>query len=324
MAKEEVKQTTETTETKSTESTLYYFYTTGCGFCKKVEPHVDELNKEGHNILKLDLANGDNRKLQEEVKKEYNIQCGTPLFVDAESGNMVCGYREKDILEKWAKGEEIPAPPRPKGVPPKPPLHGASEEEVNTWKDEYQKWADNNKHLPKVQTVDEILARPRPKSEPPRPPMAPNNTDTDIDKWAEAYENWTKENSHLPNLIPVETLKQRIKANRDGAQAPGAPGVPGAPGLANDVVLKKVQALELKLDALMKHLGVQSGPDLGGHSHGRPTPPVSNAPAAGNLPPKNVGSKIPPKTDISVTSDGRPTVKSTPKAKAVKEQTQVG
>ena len=29
----------------SNESNLYYFYTVGCGFCKKAEPIVDELNK---------------------------------------------------------------------------------------------------------------------------------------------------------------------------------------------------------------------------------------------------------------------------------------
>ena len=105
MAKQKAKQN------KSSKKELYYFYTTGCGFCKKVEPFVDELISEGYNILKLDLANGDNRKLQEEVKKEYKAQCGTPWFVDPESGNQVCRFREKDILEKWANGEEIPAPP---------------------------------------------------------------------------------------------------------------------------------------------------------------------------------------------------------------------
>ena len=26
------------------ESTLYYFYSVGCGWCKKTEPLVDELN----------------------------------------------------------------------------------------------------------------------------------------------------------------------------------------------------------------------------------------------------------------------------------------
>ena len=85
---------------KKKESTLYFFYTTGCGWCNKAMPIIDELNKDGYEILKLDLADGDNRKLQEEVKKEYKHQCGTPYFVDAETGNTICGYREKDILEK--------------------------------------------------------------------------------------------------------------------------------------------------------------------------------------------------------------------------------
>lgn len=255
------KEVKEVEQQKSKEKTLYYFYTTGCGFCKKVEPIVDELNSEGHNILKLDLANGDNKKLQAEVKEEYKHQCGTPYFVDAETGNMVCGYREKDILEKWANGEEIPAPPRPNGIPPKPPLHGALDEEVEKWKTEYQKWADDNTHLPKIQTVDEILARPRPKSDPPRPPMAPKNTDADIDGWAKEYSKWIKENDHLPNLIPTETLIERIKQQRDRTGAPTPPSGTGGP--TNDSLIKKVQALEFKLDALMRHLGVKT--ESGGH-----------------------------------------------------------
>ena len=56
---EEVKQESKSEETptkdESKESTLYYFYSVGCGFCKKAEPIVDELNKDGHNILKLDF-----------------------------------------------------------------------------------------------------------------------------------------------------------------------------------------------------------------------------------------------------------------------------
>ena len=28
------------------ESTLYYFYSVGCGFCKKLDPIIDELIKE--------------------------------------------------------------------------------------------------------------------------------------------------------------------------------------------------------------------------------------------------------------------------------------
>ena len=99
-----VDKTTETTEkTEEKQSTLYYFYSVGCGWCKKTEPHIDALIGEGHNILKLDLADSDNQKVANEVKQKYKKQCGTPFLIDADTGNAICGFREKDIIEKLQK-----------------------------------------------------------------------------------------------------------------------------------------------------------------------------------------------------------------------------
>jgi len=144
------KETKTKSKEKTVESPWYYFYSVGCGFCKKVDPIVDELIKEGHNILKLDVAEGDNGKLSAELKKEYNAQCGTPWFINAETGQGVCGYREKDILEKWLNGEEIPAPPRPKGPPPAPPQNWEDEKLVKDWEEKYEAWREENKHMPNL------------------------------------------------------------------------------------------------------------------------------------------------------------------------------
>ena len=102
---EEVKEETKSKKTppktkdkKSKESTLYYFYSLGCGFCKKADPIVEELIKEGHDILKLDLAEKDNQGLKLELEKKYNKKCGTPWFIDGETGNHVCGAREKALI----------------------------------------------------------------------------------------------------------------------------------------------------------------------------------------------------------------------------------
>ena len=141
------------------ESTLYYFYSVGCGWCKKTEPLVDELNEAGYDILKLDLAEKDNQELSKQLKDKYKKQCGTPWLVDAESGNNICGFREKDIIEKWAKGEEIPEPPKPKSPPPPPPQDFDNKEQVKTWKDGYEKWAKENDHMPNLPEPDAMLQR---------------------------------------------------------------------------------------------------------------------------------------------------------------------
>ena len=230
------------------ESSLYFFYTQGCGWCKKVIPIIDELVDEGYDILKLDLADGENGKLQTEIKNEYKHQCGTPYFVDAESGNTICGYREKDIIEKWANGEEIPAPPRPKSQPPRPPFQGVSKKEESKWKKEYKKWANENSHLPKIQTAEEILERPRPKTEPPKPPN-PQGTDAELEAWGKGYDKWKNENSHLPNLQPVETILQRFKQQRDAQGQTGKPPVQNTQ-VQNQVLETKISKLEKRINEL--------------------------------------------------------------------------
>jgi len=140
-------------------SPLYYIYSQGCGFCKKSEPIVDELIKEGHDILKLDLADKDNQAINQELKTKYKAQCGTPWFINAETGHQVCGFREKDILEKWVKGEEIPQPPRPKGPPPPPPQDFDNKDQVAEWRTKYEDWVKENDHMPNLPKPEQMLQR---------------------------------------------------------------------------------------------------------------------------------------------------------------------
>ena len=252
----------EVIEDEEADSPWYYFYSQGCGWCKKSEPIVDELNKnreEGQEILKLDLADPDNRALNEELKQEYGIQCGTPWLINEATGKGICGFREKDIVQKWLDGEDIPAPPRPKGPIPKIPLLGASDKVVNKWKKDYKKWLKENDHLPDNQkrTAEQILSQPRPKSEPPTAPN-PTMTDEQLDKWGEEYDKWKEENSHLPNLQPGSVIVQRLKSNRPQNNQPAA-NVPNQAvndeGKINSIDAR-IQALEVKLDKVIKHFGI--------------------------------------------------------------------
>jgi len=240
------------TKKSKKESTLYYFYSVGCAFCKKVEPIVDELIKEGYDILKLDTSETENKKIAEELSKEYKKQCGTPWLIDASNGNQVCGYKEKETIMKWVNGEDIPSPPTPNGMPPKVPYMNAKKKEVTKWKKDYNKWLENNQHLPdnRRKTPDEILEMPRPKSEPPKPPNV-NSTDEELNKWGKEYTKWKDENEHLPNLQPVDNVIQNLKRRRDMSKQQN-----------NSTALNpnqeaRLARLEQKMDKLMKHLGVK-------------------------------------------------------------------
>ena len=56
MAKEEtavevIEEPTNVEETEEELSPWYYFFSQGCGWCKKASPVVEELIEEGHDIL---------------------------------------------------------------------------------------------------------------------------------------------------------------------------------------------------------------------------------------------------------------------------------
>tara|TARA_R100000231_G_scaffold119633_1_gene89719 strand:+ start:439 stop:984 length:546 start_codon:yes stop_codon:yes gene_type:complete len=139
------------------ESTLYYFYSIGCVFCNKVEPIVDKLNSQGYDIQKIDISDGQNKLFKHEVEEKYNFRCGTPLLIDSETGNSICGWRGDKMIKKWADGEEISEPPKPKGEAPRLPQDFFDESQIKDFTKQYKKWAKKNSHLHGLQTAEEII-----------------------------------------------------------------------------------------------------------------------------------------------------------------------
>tara|TARA_R100000008_G_C3493339_1_gene119836 strand:+ start:104 stop:664 length:561 start_codon:yes stop_codon:yes gene_type:complete len=143
------------------ESTLYYFNSVGCAFCKQIDPIVEKLNKEGYNILSLDLSESDNQGLKREIENKYDLRCGTPFLVDGSNGKNICGQLQasEENIKKWADGEEIPEPPKPKSPAPPLPKDWDDKKQIDEFKKDYDKWKKENNHLPKLQTSEQIIQR---------------------------------------------------------------------------------------------------------------------------------------------------------------------
>jgi len=145
-------------------STLYYFHSTGCGFCKQIDPIIEKLNKEGYDILKLDESEKDNQGLHREIENKYDLRCGTPFLVDGSNGNNICGQVQanEETIKKWADGEVIPEPPKPpkpKSPPPPLPKDWNNEDEIKNFKEKYNEWKEENNHVPNLQPAEQIVNR---------------------------------------------------------------------------------------------------------------------------------------------------------------------
>tara|TARA_Y100000361_G_C11148176_1_gene339383 strand:+ start:714 stop:1505 length:792 start_codon:yes stop_codon:yes gene_type:complete len=243
---------------KKQQKDLYFFYSNGCVYCSKMEPVIDEFIKEGHNILKLNISEKDNQGLKNEITDKYGKNCGTPWLVDPETGHQVCGFGAKDVVQKWLDGEDIPSPPVPKGQMPRPPFGNASEEEVKSWKKQYEEWAKDNSHLTDIKSAEDLLAMPRPNSMPPNPPR-PGASDAEMKDWTDKYDVWYEENKHLPNiknsadvLKIFEERKQQLlnQQNVDKVDT------------KLEVTQLRVELNEMKaqLDSMLRHFGVPHTP----------------------------------------------------------------
>ena len=69
---------------------LLYIMSPSCGWCKKVMPDVDSIVENGTEILKLDVADGDNRKLQD-GSGDAGSQTG--IFVDMSNNQDIGGFQ---------------------------------------------------------------------------------------------------------------------------------------------------------------------------------------------------------------------------------------
>ena len=145
------------------ESTLYYFHSIGCAFCKQIDPIVDKLNNEGYNILKLDESDSNNQGLKREIENKYDLRCGTPFLVDGNSGKNICGANAtEEMIKAWADGKEIPELPqlpKPKSAAPPLPQDFDDEKQVEKFTKDYNKWKDENNHLPGLQDAQQIIDR---------------------------------------------------------------------------------------------------------------------------------------------------------------------
>tara|TARA_E500000305_G_C3885624_1_gene171816 strand:+ start:88 stop:633 length:546 start_codon:yes stop_codon:yes gene_type:complete len=139
------------------ESTLYYFYSIGCTYCHKVEPVVDKLNSQGYEIQKIDISDGKNKLFKHEVESKFKLRCGTPFLIDSDSGNSICGWRDEETIKKWADGEKISDPPKPKTQAPPLPKDFFDNSQVEEFTKKYNIWKKENKHIPELQNAEEII-----------------------------------------------------------------------------------------------------------------------------------------------------------------------
>lgn len=87
------------------EEYLLDFYGTECYHCRKMDPLVEQLEKEtGVKVKKVEVWHNDaNMELLRQYDKDY---CGgVPFFYNKRTGKWICGEATYEKLKEWALGK---------------------------------------------------------------------------------------------------------------------------------------------------------------------------------------------------------------------------
>lgn len=83
---------------------LLEFYGTECPHCRRMEPLLAQLEKEGHKVERYETWHDEkNAAMLEKYDRGY---CGgVPFFINTDSGKWICGATDYDSLKAWAEGK---------------------------------------------------------------------------------------------------------------------------------------------------------------------------------------------------------------------------
>ena len=86
---------------------LLFFYGTECPHCKRMEKHLDKLEKEESvKVQRLEIwHNEDNNKMLEKLDCEDEPCGGVPFFLNQKNNKTLCGEVTYKEVKEWAKGE---------------------------------------------------------------------------------------------------------------------------------------------------------------------------------------------------------------------------
>jgi len=132
-------------------SPIYFFTRSGCVWCQKMKPSIDEINKTLNNEQKIKICSIDEEKskvIYDSIIRMNKLQNIVPLMYNSNIGTTLLGYKDKKDIQKFLRAEpistKVPLTPLPHFQ-----IENSSGKDFDNWKKSVILWyKENDKHLP--------------------------------------------------------------------------------------------------------------------------------------------------------------------------------
>ena len=129
-------------------SPIYYFTRSGCVWCKKMQPAIEQINNTLSDEQKIQIHNTDEEKskaIYHSIITRYKLKRIVPMLYNSNIGTYLLGYQDKKNVQQFLKAnplkERKPLTPMPKFE-----IGKSTKKDFENWKKSVILWYGKNKN----------------------------------------------------------------------------------------------------------------------------------------------------------------------------------
>jgi len=128
-------------------SPIYFFTRSGCIWCQKMKPAIDQINETLTDEQKIEILSIDEPKsklIYDNIIRMNKLQNVVPLMYNSNIGTTLLGYKDKKDIKKFLRAEPIDYK-KPLAPLPHFDIKNSSRKDLDNWKKDVILWYVKNK-----------------------------------------------------------------------------------------------------------------------------------------------------------------------------------
>ena len=129
-------------------SPIYFFTRSGCSWCKKMQPSIDEINNDLSDEQKIQIHNIDEEKsktIYNSIVTRYKLKRLVPILYNSNIGSYLLGYQDKKNVQQFLKANPLKER-KPLTPMPKFDINNSTKKDFENWKKSVILWYEKNKN----------------------------------------------------------------------------------------------------------------------------------------------------------------------------------
>ena len=148
-------------------SPIYFFTRSGCNWCTKMQPSIEQINTTLSDEQKIQILNIDEEKskvIYDSVVRMNKLQNIVPLMYNSNIGTTLLGYKDKKAIQKFLRAEPTKEV-KPLTAMPTFNIQQSNKKDFEIWKKDVILWYEKNKNdlpsnvIPKERMIDMVYTQ---------------------------------------------------------------------------------------------------------------------------------------------------------------------